>query len=44
MVVILNLCEYYGKVEGGVRKEKVTLQNTHLGKVLLTSATRFDSS
>ena len=38
---ILNLCAVYGKVEGKVNRETVTIDNTKLGKVKLPSATRF---
>ena len=37
----LNLCSLYGKVEGEVGREKVTINNSKLGSFKLVSATRF---
>ena len=38
---ILNLCSCYGKVEGKVGREQVQMNNAKLGKIKVTSATRF---
>ena len=38
---VLNLCSLYGKVEGEVGREKVTINNSKLGSFKLVSATRF---
>ena len=38
---ILNLCSCYGKVEGKVGREQVQMNNAILGKIKVTSATRF---